>query len=127
MTDFKDGPDGCLSCNKEEVGAYLLKNGVSPHQVEQVPAQFATSSTMPPCPKCGSVFRVKHSIDEDWQWLVRKKIDGSNEIFGVMYPNGDRKLAVEMPFQQWKAYLKKGHLKIDGPSGNLSVKRPDRD
>lgn len=63
-----------------------------------------------------------HSISEDWGWLVRNRADGVKEIFGVEYPNGDRVLAVNMPPQQWKAYLRKGHLKTDN-NGNISVIR----
>lgn len=63
---------------------------------------------------------TKHSINEDWVWLVQPKADGVKEIIGVQYPNGDRKMAVDMPPQQWRAYLKKGHLKVD-PTGKIFV------
>ncbi len=120
-----ESPEGCLVCNREQVEAYLKLHDTYPHQVQQVTSSDA--DTMPPCPECGAIFKIKitkHSIDEDWIWLVRNKTDGSKEIFGVQYPNGDRTLAVNMPAQQWKAYLRKGHLTTDNKSGRLSVIKP---
>lgn len=121
-----ESPEGCLVCNREPIEAYLKIHNVYPHQLEQVSAEDA--DTMPPCPKCGAIFevkKVKHFIDEEWTWLVRDKSDGIKEIYGVRYPNGDCRLAVSMPAQQWKAYLRKGKLEVDRSTGNLTVLKPD--
>lgn len=111
-------PNGCLSCNTEEIKAFFGSKNVDLAMFKLVAKE--STDTLPPCPKCGSIYRVSHSIDEDWVWVVREKSGGDKEIIGVQYPNGDSKMAVDMPPQQWRAYLKKGHLKADS-RGRLSV------
>ena len=119
-----EAPPGCLSCNREEIESFLRSQNVTPDKVELV-TNMDLEGAMPPCPQCGTIFRVKivkHSIDEDWAWIARDRVDGSKELIGVQYPNGDRKMALDMPAQQWKAYLRKGQLKAD-KHGKLSVVR----
>lgn len=125
MTGEAKTPNGCLSCNREELEPFIKSKGITPEQLELVVNSLDLEDTIPPCEVCGAIYRVKkvnHSIEEDWDWIVQDKTDGSKEILGVRYPNGDRKLATDMPPQQWKAYLRKGQLKAD-KNGKLSVVR----
>lgn len=117
-------PDGCLSCNRATLEAWLQSKGVASDQFELV-TDLDFENAIPPCPTCKAIWRLKkvsHSITEEWMWMVRDKADGTKEIFGVVYPNGDQKLATEMPPQQWNAYLRKGQLKANR-DGKLSIVR----
>lgn len=58
-----------------------------------------------------------HSIKENWQWIARDHPDGSKELVGVKYPNGDEVMQVDMPWQQWSAYLNKAGLRV-APGSN---------
>lgn len=55
---------------------------------------------------------MAHNIRENWAWIARDHPDGSTELVGVRYPNGDEVLREAMPAQQWAAYLRKAGLKL---------------
>lgn len=63
-----------------------------------------------------------HSIDEEWNWLIQDSPDGTRNIVGIVYPNDDKIMAVDMPPRQWDAYLKAGGLQADS-LGRLSIRR----